>query len=393
MNRIAVLLNDEIYNDNRVIKMIQSLSKIYLVDLYYINGRPENDKFHFSKNVRLFSFVHNDTFWVKVLRHSFFCFEFNFYVKKIIESKINYSIVWANDLPTLYPAYTISKKLNCKLVFDAHEIYVETLNQFFPKKANFLYSIVFACLLKIMKWHGNAIENKIIPEVDLFISVNDSLINYFKNYHNIKKTMVIMNFPITSEKSDTKFDFRLNYEWSISDIIFLYQGVFNQGRGLELLIDLFNKLPDNYKLILIGEGSLKNQLEKLCVKHKLTHKIKFMARQPSDKLLHFTAAADFGINLLEPINKSKALASPNKLFEYIHASLPVIASNSNENIKIFSKYNVGYLTENSIESLKNILLNINQQEVIKFKKNCEKAKTEFNWEKQEKTIFDEIKSL
>ena len=77
MNRIAVLLNDEIYNDNRVIKMIQSLSKIYLVDLYYINGRPENDKFHFSKNVRLFSFVHNDAFWVKVLRHSFFCFEFN----------------------------------------------------------------------------------------------------------------------------------------------------------------------------------------------------------------------------------------------------------------------------------------------------------------------------
>jgi hypothetical protein len=121
-----------------------------------------------------------------------------------------------------------------------------------------------------MKWHGNAIENKIIPEVDLFISVNDSLINYFKNYHNIKKTMVIMNFPITSEKSDTKFDFRLNYEWELSDIIFLYQGVFNQGRGLELLIDLFNKLPDNYKLILIGEGSLKNQLEKLCVKHKLT---------------------------------------------------------------------------------------------------------------------------
>lgn len=393
MIRIAVLLNDEIYNDNRVIKMIQSLSKLYLVDLYYINGQPENDKFHFSENVRLFSFVHNDTVWVKLLRHSFFCFEFNFYINKIIESKINYSIIWANDLPTLYPAYNISKKLNCKLVFDAHEIYVETLNQFFPKKANFLYSFVFACLLKIMKWHGKTIEKNIIPKVDLFISVNDSLINYFKNYYNIKKNLVVMNYPRATETPKVKFDFRLEYNWEKSDILFLYQGVFNQGRGLELLIDLFIELPDNYKLILIGEGSLKNQLKTTCAKHNLSHKIKFMERQPLDKLPYFTAGADFGINLLEPINKSKALASPNKLFEYIHASLPIIATNSKENIKIFSKYNVGYLTENNIESLKNILLNINHQEVIEFKKNCKEAKTEFTWEKQEETILDQIKSL
>ena len=55
----------------------------------------------------------------------------------------------------------------------------------------------------------------------------------------------------------------------------------------------------------------------------------------------FNASADIGINLLEDLNLSKVYASPNKLFEYIHAGIPVLCSNTIENERILNKYQIG----------------------------------------------------
>jgi hypothetical protein len=56
------------------------------------------------------------------------------------------------------------------------------------------------------------------------------------------------------------------------------------------------------------------------------------------KIFSFSSGADIGINLLEDYNLSKKLASPNKLFEYIHSEMPVICSDTIENRKVFNKY-------------------------------------------------------
>ena len=174
--RIAILLNGEIKNDYRVIKVIQSLSKEHLVDLYYINGNSELDQKAFNNRVKLFSFDHKETLKTKLLRHSFFCYEFIFFIREVTSSKKKYDFIWANDLPTLYPAWSISRKLNAKLVYDAHEIYNETLNQFFPRFANGIKRWTFAIFLKIMRRHGYRMEQKLLPSVDTFMTVNRSLL-------------------------------------------------------------------------------------------------------------------------------------------------------------------------------------------------------------------------
>ena len=50
-----MLLNGPVKNDHRVIKMINSLSKKALVDLFYIEGEIE-DKELFNENVTLCSY-------------------------------------------------------------------------------------------------------------------------------------------------------------------------------------------------------------------------------------------------------------------------------------------------------------------------------------------------
>ena len=225
MIKVCMLLNGPIQNDHRVIKIINTLSKKASIDLYYING-DYNDKNLFDDNIRLHSYDIKETLKRKVIIHTFFCFEFNFFIKIVLAKGICYDYIWANDLPTLYPAFKIAKKIGSELVYDSHEIYLETLNQFFPENTAILKSKIFKLLIKFMKVHGKIVEKRIFKKLNYFITVNNSLLNYFDTIYNIPKSIVIMNFPyLKSQTKIKKIDFRKIYKWEEKSVIFIYQGV------------------------------------------------------------------------------------------------------------------------------------------------------------------------
>ena len=123
--------------------------------------------------------------------------------------------------------------------------------------------------------------------------------------------------------------------------------------------------------------------------NKLDSKVYFIDRVESSELISYTKGADIGINLQEKINISKELASANKIFEYIHAGLPIIASTVPENKLVIEKYQLGILVENEPEQ---IAEGINKLATIKkenFKEKCTLAALEYNWETEEK-ILNEI---
>ena len=80
MNKICVLLNGPINNDHRVIKMINTLSQKHSIDLYYLAG-SDQDKLLFDEKVDLFSFDYSYSLRTRIIRHSFFWLEFNFFIK------------------------------------------------------------------------------------------------------------------------------------------------------------------------------------------------------------------------------------------------------------------------------------------------------------------------
>jgi hypothetical protein len=89
MSTIAILLNGDIINDSRVIRIIRSLSKNQnnRIDLFYIDG-TDHDNQLFGSNVRLFSIDRKVTFKTQVIRHSFFYNEFLFFVKDVLSTNI-----------------------------------------------------------------------------------------------------------------------------------------------------------------------------------------------------------------------------------------------------------------------------------------------------------------
>lgn len=383
--KIAVLLNGSICYDHRVIKTVQTLSEIAEVHLYYLNG-TDMDVSLFDGKIKLYSIRYKPTLKQKIFQHSLFCYELSFFTKIVLETQVTYDYLWANDLPTLYPANVIARKLNAKLIYDSHEIYIETINQFFPRHVKGLKKWAINRIIFFMKKHGRKVENSILPKTHAFITVNDSILQYFKKQTTIPKGFVIMNFPEAPIKLDqSSFNFRSIFDWEASDLITIYQGNLNEGRGLPLLVEAFTCTLTQIKLVVIGDGPLKNTLQKQVQKFKLEDRIRFLDYIPLSMLSHYTRGADIGICLLEDFNLSKSLASPNKMFEYIHADLPVLCSETIETVKVLTNFKIGLTVKNEkadISAKLNHFAKMNEMEWKHFKDELQEARKQYVWEKQ-----------
>ena len=381
--RVAMLLNGPIKNDYRVIKVIETLSATHKIHLFYINGNTEEDASLFNQNVKLTTVEHTASLWVNVIRHSLFCYEFNFLKKLVLSSGEHFDCIWANDLPTFYPAYACAKEMKSKLVYDSHEIYTETINQFFPRHSTGLKKILFKTMISFMRKHGLRMEHKLFPSVDKFLTVNESLLRHFKERNTVKEGLVIMNLPKQIQNQQIEpIDYKVKFEWDSSAVISIYQGQLNEGRGLYLLFDSFKLLPPHFKLVVVGNGSLGKALQDWSVKQKMTERIKFIETVPLASLSAYTSGADIGINLLERFNLSKEYASPNKLFEYIHAEIPVVASDTIENQRVFDNYPIGQLTVNQPKEIAAAILEVSKRQKSVFLEAILGAKSHYHWENQ-----------
>ena len=98
-------------------------------------------------------------------------------------------------------------------------------------------------------------------------------------------------------------------------------------------------------LVFLGEGPLQPVLEAHVRRLGLEQRVRFLPMVPPDELLRATASADVGACLIEGITLSLRLALPNKLFEYLMAGLPVLASDLPELRRVVAGYDVGLLVD------------------------------------------------
>ena len=74
---------------------------------------------------------------------------------------------------------------------------------------------------------------------------------------------------------------------------------------------------------------------------------------------------------------------PNKIFEYMHAQLPIIVSSLDEVVTHINKNKIGWVV-NSEEELKKLINNIKPSHIMNKKKYFKSSK--YTWESQRKII-------
>ena len=241
-----------------------------------------------------------------------------------------------------------------------------------------------------------------IKKADLVITVDNYRSNVLATTYKLKSLpMFLMNVPpLKPLPLGADYDASVTPE-DISRLkknrrIILHQGTIQAGRGggmgLIELVGSMKFLDDQYYLLMVGDGPLRKDLEKMAVEMGVDRRICFTGMVSLARLRDYTRLADIGVIVFKNTCPDYYYASPNKLFEYIHANVPVLAPDYPLLKEIVEKYDIGVLIdkvepEEIAAKIKLAFSDMNNYE--KMKENTEAAKKDLNWEKMQNKVFCE----
>ncbi len=364
LKKIIVSVTNDLATDQRVDKVCNSL-KAEGFNVLLIGRKLKNSpKIKRKYQTKRFKLLFNKGF-LFYAEYSIRLFIFLFFRKK--------DILLANDLDTLPANYLICKLQNKRLVYDSHELFTEVPELINRPKTQKVWLIV---------------EKSILPHLKNNYTVCDSIANYYKNKYNTTFS-VIRNVPELQNNTDNKYTFPFK---TANKKIIIYQGALNIGRGLELMIETTKHL-ENCIFVIVGTGDIEKELKKTVAKNKLNNKVKFLGRIPPNELKNITPKADLGISLEEDLGLNYHFALPNKIFDYIHAEIPILASNLPEMKQLVIQYKVGEIAENRTpKELAKQIKNILNKPKNQFKKSLFKAKNNLNWQQESKKLLKLFKN-
>jgi glycosyltransferase involved in cell wall biosynthesis len=290
-------------------------------------------------------------------------------------------ILYSNDLDTLLPNYLISKIKRIPLIYDSHEYFTgvpELENR--PKTK------------KIWK----KIESYILPKVKFAITVNQSIADLYKNEYgtefSIIRNVPEVSLPFLDEPQEIRKQLKLPTD---KKIIILQGAGINIQRGAEEAVEAMKYLPQCV-LLIVGSGDIISELKNQVREMQIVDQVIFVDKQPLSILRKYTHSADIGLSLDKDTNLNYRFSLPNKIFDYIQAEIPILASNLPEVKNVIFTYDVGRISENhdpeKIASLLNEMLNDSKQQII-WKRNLNNAAKELNWEKEQEKLIKIIKQV
>lgn len=190
---------------------------------------------------------------------------------------------------------------------------------------------------------------------------------------------------VTAKKTDLLRD---TFGIPKDDLIYIYQGVINTGRGIEIMIEAFSKVDKNNHLVVMGFGGLEHKIIEAAKNHQNIH---FMPAVKPQQIPLYTSGADVGLIIAENLGLSYYYGLPNKLFEYLYCGLPVITSDFPEMGKIVHDYQCGWTIMPQTEELIAIISQMSIESIDSKKTELKYLYDEVNWEKditQLKNVFN-----
>ena len=253
-----------------------------------------------------------------------------------------------------------------RLIYDPHELETE---------ANGLHGV--------RKFLTKRAERALIAAADHCIFVGRAIEEWYVREYRLANTTVLYNCPARTETACTDY-FRKAFPIPAETPVFLYQGLLAEGRGIRVLVDAFAPLAGRAALVIMGYGPLEDWIKMQAERHP---HIRYHHAVAPDRLLDYTAAADFGLSVIEPTSVSYDYCMPNKLFEYVMAKKPVLVSPTVEQRKFVESLGVGEVARDvTPEGVRDAVLRLMLQPPGHYLAALNRARAEYCWEQQEKKL-------
>lgn len=290
----------------------------------------------------------------------------------LVAMRLRPDVIHCHDIHALPVGVYVRFRTGCRLVYDAHEIY-EELPQL-DKTGRRRYRRVH--------WFCQRF-------VDEFITINDSIAKWSaEHYPRLPSATVIMNATRLTEVG--VYDQRLHKAAGLppETRILLYQGGYSTHRGLELLVESARFLPNGWCLVMMGWGNLEDHLRVLGERINADRgsatvgdAVRFIGPAAQNELAEWTQGATIGVIPYENTGLNHWFCTPNKLWEYPNAGVPILVSPFPEMRRFVEAYGHGWLLPERmmVESLGKFISNLDDSKIAEARANAKRFIDDNNW--------------
>jgi glycosyltransferase involved in cell wall biosynthesis len=226
-----------------------------------------------------------------------------------------------------------------------------------------------------------SVEGFIFPKLKHVFTVNETIAGIYRALYHVP-VRVVRNIPMLQQPAQAADRKALGL--ADGEHVILLQGAFidpDRG-GMELVQSM--QWVRQAVLFVIGTGRDLDAMKREVVRLNLESSVRFIPKLPYQELRAYTAIADVGVSLDKPLHLNYAYSLPNKVFDYIHAGVPLLVSDLPELRRLVETHNVGKIvravTPEDIAKALNEMLQ--SEERMQWRENALKAREVLNWQNE-----------
>ncbi len=227
----------------------------------------------------------------------------------------------------------------------------------------------------------------ILKNADSVIALTEDMKNHLKNIYEREILIIPNGIDLSKFEYLPKDNYYSKFGFEKNTKIILYVGTFRPVKGLKYLIEAMKIIGDKEKrLVIIGHGKEKDDLENLVKNLNLKDCVTFIGKTPNQEVIRFMASSD--VFVLPSLSEG----FPIVILEAMASGLPIVATKVRGLPEIFKDGQNGFLVEprNPEKIAEKILLILNDEELSKriSKNNLEEVK-KYDW----KIVIDKLENI
>jgi glycosyltransferase involved in cell wall biosynthesis len=232
--------------------------------------------------------------------------------------------IHAHDFFMAAPGVLAARLSRARLIYDAHELIIPGPGQDMSSRARFWYRL----------------ESWSVKKAHLVIAANDERSRLMReHYHLASAPLVIRNIP-PQPSGQNVYNERFLRAYK-EERLCVYQGAISMKRGLGRLLEAMPFLPHTIRMVIVGGGpdalAVAQEVARLGIEERVT----VLGAVPRDRLHSILCACDVGLMCYPFVGLNNINCAPNKVFEYAHAGLPIVATSQPPLETLLTRYNVG----------------------------------------------------
>ncbi|MGH2393020.1 MAG: glycosyltransferase family 4 protein, partial [Candidatus Limnocylindria bacterium] len=217
------------------------------------------------------------------------------------------------------------------LVYDAHE-FVPGLARHAGRTPRYAAAI-------------ESLEREYIKDAELILTVGPAVAEAIATHYGLERApTVVLNTPVlgAAKRSGPKVRDAAGVDETTP--LLVYSGGLKRVRGVDVTIRALDHLPGAHLAVVCVphvRTALVGELRALAEEQGVADRVHFVDPVSPDDVVPFLQSADVGVQPMLGGIRNHELALPNKLFEYLHAGLPMVVTELQELGKFVRDHGLG----------------------------------------------------